>query len=328
MTLNLDFYRHMPLTFLQEKSVLNSHEEWDKAINNDAPVRMLNFRDEHAHRDNDEKAQRLAKNIRVLIWVMTAPKNLQSKAKVVRDTWGRRANKLIFFSSETDKEFPAVGLDVPEGREHLTAKTMKGFRYIYEKHFNDADWFMKVDDDTYVIVENLRYFLSGENTSQPIYFGHHFKPIVKQGYYSGGGGYVVSKEALRRFAVKGNDSKICRQDGGAEDAEFGKCMERLGVKTANTTDALGRSRFHCFDPETHLFGGFPDWYLEYDANGARKGVNSISDYAITFHYVSVQKMQALELYIYHLAPYGIIPGQQSLNRRRTHTTASSSSANG
>ena len=61
----------------------------------------------------------------------------------------------------------------------------------------------QVDDDTYVIVENLRYFLSGENTSEPIYFGHHFKAIVKQGFYSGGGGYVLSKEALRRFGEKG-----------------------------------------------------------------------------------------------------------------------------
>ena len=63
--------------------------------------------------------------------------------------------------------------------------------------------FAQADDDTYVIVENLRYFLSGENTSEPIYFGHHFKTIVKQGYYSGGGGYVLSKEALRRFGEKG-----------------------------------------------------------------------------------------------------------------------------
>ncbi|KAL8568518.1 hypothetical protein ACOMHN_066508 [Nucella lapillus] len=341
-TLNLDFYRYLPLDFHPEKTSVNdvqrmtgsqsipsNHEKWDKAMNTSAPMRMLNFNDKHVHHDNDEEAKRLAKEIRVLIWVMTTPKNFQSKAKVVRDTWGRRANKLIFFTSKTDKDFPTVGLDVPDGREHLTARTMKAFRYIYEKHFNDADWFMKVDDDTYVIVENLRYFLSGENTSQPIFFGHHFKTFVKQGYYSGGGGYVISKEALRRFAAKDKDSKICRQDGGAEDEEFGRCMERLGVKTANSTDALGRSRFHCFDPETHLFGTFPDWYLKFDANGVRKGENSISDYAITFHYVSPQKMQALELYIYHLAPYGISRGHQSLNRLTpTDTTAPSSSANG
>lgn len=295
----------------------DEHEAWERQVDKEGPVKMLDLHDEHHHHDDDTEARRLAKEIRVLVWVMTAPKNLQTKAKVVRDTWGRRANKLLFFSSETDPNFPTVGLNVSEGREHLTAKTMQGFRYVYDHHLDEADWFMKADDDTYVILENLRYFLSSEDTNKPVYFGHHFKTIVKQGYYSGGGGYVLSKEALKRFAEKGRDSSICRQDGGAEDAEFGKCMERLGVRTVNTTDAMGRSRFHCFDPETHLFGGYPNWYFNYDANGARQGTESVSDYAITFHYVTPQKMQALEFYIYHLSAYGIINGKQDLNKDAT-----------
>ena len=52
--------------------------------------------------------------------------------------------QLLFFSSETNASFPTIGLGVPEGREHLTAKTMAGFRYLYDNHLNDADWFMKV----------------------------------------------------------------------------------------------------------------------------------------------------------------------------------------
>lgn len=36
-------------------------------------------------------------------------------------------------------------------------------------------------------------------SSDPIYFGCRFKPYVKQGYMSGGAGYVLSKEAVRKF---------------------------------------------------------------------------------------------------------------------------------
>ena len=201
---------------------------------------------------------------------MTSPENLQKKAIHVKSTWAKRLNKAIFVSDKENLEFPTVAIKVEHGRDHLTAKTMAAFDYVYKNHFDDADWFMKADDDTYVIVENLRYLLSGHSPDEPVFFGHHFKVIVNQGYFSGGGGYVVSKEALRRFA--GRKTGQCAEDHGAEDVEFGRCMEKLGVKTGDSRDSLGRSRFHCFNPETHLHGGYPDWYLQYDKYGAKKVV--------------------------------------------------------
>ncbi|XP_067649038.1 glycoprotein-N-acetylgalactosamine 3-beta-galactosyltransferase 1-like [Haliotis asinina] len=275
----------------------------------------IRFEDLHLQIDNDVISKALYQKERVLCWIMTSPKNLDVKARVVRDTWSRRCNKVLFMSSVTDPKFPTIGLNVSEGRRHLTAKTMQAFRYIYENHFDDADWFMKADDDTYVILENLRYFLTSQNKSEPVFFGHLFKVILRQGYYSGGGGYVLSKEALRRYGEKGHDPKVCHPDGGSEDVEMGRCMEKLGVRTVNTTDALGRSRFHCLAPESHLTGDYGEWFYKYDANGAKKGIDSISDYAISFHYVRPQKMYDLEFYIYHLRPYGIVSGTQELNRK-------------
>ena len=45
---------------------------------------------------------------------------------------------------------------------------------------------------SYVVVENLRYMLSTYNSSEPIAFGHKFKPFVKQGYFSGGAGKLAT----------------------------------------------------------------------------------------------------------------------------------------
>ena len=111
----------------------------------------------------DEKATLagvLRERVRVLCWVMTSPSTISSKAQHVKATWGARCNLLIFMSSEADPLLPAVGLNVSEGHDNLWGKTRAAFAYVYRHHHDDADWFLKADDDTYVIVENLRLLLS------------------------------------------------------------------------------------------------------------------------------------------------------------------------
>ena len=65
---------------------------------------------------NQNVSSFLASKVRILCWVVTYPANLLTKGNAVKETWGKRCNILLFMSSIQNHSFPAIGLDVSEGR--------------------------------------------------------------------------------------------------------------------------------------------------------------------------------------------------------------------
>ena len=65
--------------------------------------------------DSGSTAKRYFEVIPILCWVLTQKETLHTKAQSIKDTWGKRCNVLLFFSSENDKDFPAISLGVKEG---------------------------------------------------------------------------------------------------------------------------------------------------------------------------------------------------------------------
>lgn len=98
--------------------------------------------------EEDILPELLYNSTRVLCWVMTEPDNHITKAIHIRRTWGRRCHKLLFMSTEANEELNTIKLNVTEGRHNLWHKTKEALKYIYDQHFNDAEWFLKADDDT------------------------------------------------------------------------------------------------------------------------------------------------------------------------------------
>ncbi|KAK3760688.1 hypothetical protein RRG08_010661 [Elysia crispata] len=196
---------------------------------------------------------------------------------------------------------PTIALAVPEGREHLTAKAMLASVYSWRMHGRDFDWFLKSDDDTYIVMENLREMLRFYDPDSPVYFGYRFKPYTPQGYMSGGAGYVLSREALRRLVMDGIFGKFCGPFTGVEDLDIGRCLYTVGVKAGDSVDKLGLERFHPLNFYAY-FGDLklPAWTGDYAFHPFKRGFGCCSNKTISFHYIRTHEMYMLEFLIYHM----------------------------
>lgn len=220
---------------------------------------------------------------RLLCWILTCPRNHKSKALAVKQTWGTRCDKLLFMSSKKDETLGSIGLPALEGRKELWNKTREAFQYIHKHYINEYDWFMKADDDTYVIVENLRSLLKLKNPDLPIFFGRKQRvPKKKIIYVSGGPGYVLSREAVNRLINDALGNNLCqRYYTGAEDVQISRCLMNANATIGNSRDTNGRHRFCARTPRD--FSSFK---------------HKFPKSPISFHYVHYNTMYQLEYFIY------------------------------
>lgn len=90
----------------------------------------------------------LFENVKVLCMIMTIPENHCTKAKHLKNTWGRRCNKLLFITSQEDNELDTIVVNISNNtRKALRNKTRDAFYHAHDNYLNDFDWFLKADDD-------------------------------------------------------------------------------------------------------------------------------------------------------------------------------------
>lgn len=83
---------------------------------------------------------------------------------------------------------------------------------------------------------------------------------------SGGAGYVLSREAVKRFAQQAYANRVlCRQTrGGSEDKEMGTCLQNVGVVAGDSRDDQNRGRFFPTSLYSHIIPKpKSSWYWRY-----------------------------------------------------------------
>ena len=228
-------------------------------------------------------------------------------------TWAKRCDHSIFIIAGPHPSSPLnhsvyhftvafIGDENIEKKDRLSEKVLLALLYIYQHYVHDYDWFFKGDDDTYVIIENLRYLLRRRPSNIPFYYGYVAK--TKNRFYpSGGAGYVLSQEALRQFGeqilIKTGKRQQCNADE-SEDINLAYCLARIGIFVTNVRDNQQLETFHPMTFEQHFTGKFTKWIEKNAQFNQKKGEQCCSPLTITFHSLSPEEMKMIHFLLYHI----------------------------
>lgn len=252
---------------------------------------------------------------RILCTIFTYKKNFNLKAQYVDKTWGKRCDKTVFMSghvNETERHLYShldiIYLNVTDtNRLNLTTKTIQTLLYANKYLIDEFDWILKADDDTYVIMENLKRFLFNKCPTEDTFYGFRYKPYkpdtFKHDFNSGGAGYVISNKIVRQFSNKYMlDREFCRNTTGSEDVDIAKCLGEINVRPGDSRDELGLERFHPLSYES-MWNISPMNRTYHHARFPLKHrQDCCSSSSISFHYTTGQKALQMDHLLYKMRP--------------------------
>ena len=182
------------------------------------------------------------KNVKlVLVRVQTARKYMSNRMKAAHGTWAQTIpGDVIFFAGEESKgfvDYPKIPLIILKGiQDSMYPPQKKSFmmlKYMHDYFLNQYEWFIRADDDVFIIGEMLEKFLSSLNSSKLYSIGQggegreHERDKLglpkNVAYCMGGPGIILSRAMLAKLAPNiehclGNTYTL------HEDTELGRCI--------------------------------------------------------------------------------------------------------
>jgi hypothetical protein len=125
--------------------------------------------------------------------ISTCDKYLDTRVKYQMETYLKNIDKedIYYLTSNpnhANRQFGWYSMDDPQNI------TWKYIHFIYNMNILDYDWYMFIDDDTFVFINRLENFLKDYNHSDLFYIGNELDHIKDNFclYMSGGAGYAIS----------------------------------------------------------------------------------------------------------------------------------------
>lgn len=223
----------------------------------------------------DAASYRLATGRSDRVYCAVPTTNSEQAAKLragILQSWGPRCDVLKFFTdapaageaappasvTSEDGRFSAEVVPIAmkrSGKEtcsdgmlcrHIWEKVWRMWVHVYMHDLASAEWFMKVDDDTYLLPSNVRRFVRGRGWSaqDPHYFGFLVNVEVQPWRLISGVASAFSRTSIDRLGARLLSMKheygprdrfphshgLCvDRDGATEERVTSRCLSEVGV---------------------------------------------------------------------------------------------------
>ena len=166
------------------------------------------------------EADALSSKIRILCIVSTTQEHVNSAhVQIVNATWGRKCSKILFVLCPS--EFHEGYIDICAFRylnSTLIGEVVFTLYHLYKNNLmKDFDWILKVEDTTYVVMENLRYMLSHRTNQRPSYISFSDSAIDTE--------YILNRQGLKRLIENGYEKGLCAMGGRNQNLIIRDCVK-------------------------------------------------------------------------------------------------------
>jgi hypothetical protein len=195
--------------------------------------------------------------IRLLCIVYTYPGN-RDLYRSLALTWGYQCDGFLGFSTET---IPQLGLvDLPHlGKEtysNIWQKVRSIWAYVHDNYLDDYDFVHICGDDVYMMVNNMRRYLTeiqhrqSINPHTPLYLGQWVPvPSARLLFVHGGPGYTLNRVAIQRFVRDALPNCAAEAQVSDEDRNMARCMREIGILPGDSRELnTGEQQYHDLPP--------------------------------------------------------------------------------
>jgi len=193
---------------------------------------------------------------KVVVFVHTCGAYFHSRSELIEQTWAANKTNVIFItddqqSANNNPQYRCIG-EYKRGPTYHPENVNKMFQLFLDEFSKEYDFFMFVDDDSYVFVDKLAEYLSffdkdhnymiGDFLNWPKFRDYQIDPVLDYGRWVGGGsGVVFTKSCIETLmeVIERNTVRYENHDVWLHDLW-------------NQTDRRRIQRIHC--PGFHQYG--------------------------------------------------------------------------